>query len=72
MSVNSPAKFWLVWCPTGTHSPVVKHMSMHAAMTESKRLAAQHIGREFFVVESIGLAVIRVDWAETNEMEIPF
>lgn len=51
-------KFWLVWSPTGTHSPVKRHHSAEAANTEARRLARAHAGQQFIVMEAIeGFAV---------------
>ncbi len=67
------AKFWLVWSPQGDRSPSHRHSTAVAARREAERLASQHPGKSFFVVESVGFArKVDVAWTDTNETEIPF
>lgn len=63
---------WFVWCPT--HSvPSVQHTSLASAEREAKRLAALHAGRQFLVLELVGVAEkIDVAYRRTKHIEIPF
>ncbi|MER1968416.1 hypothetical protein [Castellaniella sp. GW247-6E4] len=63
--------FWMVWCPQGG-TPQHKHTSLDSAVAEAKRLAAQNTGREFVVLQSVGVAK-RVDVEFTQHHNpIPF
>jgi len=43
--------FWLVWSPSGDREPRFKHADSGAAEREAERLADQHPGREFYVLQ---------------------
>jgi hypothetical protein len=49
-------KFWIVWSPQGARPPSFRHATFEAAYGESKRLALQAPGSEFFVLEALGVA----------------
>lgn len=70
----SKERFWIVWCPTGPHSPRNRHQTRREATNEALRLAENHAGQEFFVLEAIGRAQrIDVTWTELDdEVGIPF
>lgn len=48
----SERKFWMV---VGDGKPNVRHSDKAIAENEAKRLARQHVGREFYVVEAISV-----------------
>jgi hypothetical protein len=50
--------FFVVWCPTGPHSPWYRHMSHDSALREAKRMAGEHPGREFFVLQATNRALV--------------
>jgi len=43
-------RFWLVWNPFG-NNPKFRHESEESATTEAKRLAKEHVGQPFYVLE---------------------
>lgn len=49
-------KFWLVWCDDG-RTPVVRHYDAQKAQTEAERLAKEHAGKRFFVLEAQTVSV---------------
>jgi hypothetical protein len=51
--LSKDKRFWMVWNP-GNRAPTVKHKSGPAARKEAERLALQHPGQEFVVLESRG------------------
>ena len=63
--------FWIVWCPQAG-PPTVQHPSRALAEVQGKRLAQQHPGQNFYVLEAMslfrGIEVERV----TLTREIPF
>lgn len=66
------AKFWVVWSPQ-SGPPTVRHASLAMATNEAMRLAQQHPGNEFVVLEAVGVAQkVTVQWTELGEAEIPF
>lgn len=67
--------FWIVWSPQGTKPPRHRHNDKHDATKEAIRLAREHPGSEFFVMEAYGCAVKNdVMWLSTTEPaeDIPF
>lgn len=65
-------KFWVVWSPQ-SGPPIVRHAQKMTATNEAHRLAQQHPGHEFFVLEALGCAQkVIVQWTELTEAEIPF
>lgn len=48
--------FWLVYSPQGG-APHVRHESRAEATREAERLACQHLGREFFVLEPVSKTI---------------
>jgi hypothetical protein len=44
--------FWLVWSPTGDKPPTFRHETEQAATLEAERLARDHRGRLFVVLEA--------------------
>jgi len=63
--------FWMVWCPQG-NPPKAKHYNLDSAVSEAKRLAAQNPGREFVVLQSVGVAKrVDVDFTR-HEHPLPF
>ena len=49
--MKTDPQFWLVWSPSGDHSPRVKHATEATAEAEAGRLADLHPGREFYVMQ---------------------
>jgi hypothetical protein len=72
---SEPAAFWLVWSPTGAKPPHHRHTSESSARTEAARLAREHHGARFYVVEAKCYCecgdVVTVDLVD-SENEIPF
>lgn len=46
------ASFWLVWNPNGSN-PTFKHRTKESAVNEAERLAREHRGQTFVVLESV-------------------
>jgi hypothetical protein len=69
------ATFWLVWSPTGAKPPHYRHTSESSARTEAERLAREHRGARFYVLEAKCFSecgkVVTVDLVD-SENEIPF
>ncbi|QCP50176.1 hypothetical protein FAZ95_13900 [Trinickia violacea] len=59
MSNPTENAFWLVWSPTGARPPKHRHLSERSAIQEAERLAREHPGELFVVLEAI--ASRRVD-----------
>lgn len=74
MNTENKQTFWLVWSPTGLRSPSFRHGSEESATAEAERLARQHTGRLFVVLEA--KSARRVDdmvrTTFVDESEIPF
>lgn len=51
--MSEAAMFWLVWNPA-RGMPTLRHESKTSARTEAERLALQHAGETFIVLESVG------------------
>lgn len=68
--------FWLVWCPTGPHSPRVRIDSEDEATRAAENLARSNPGKEFFVLRAVSRSVKRdVDTerlGDESDREIPF
>lgn len=62
--------FWLVWSPEG-HNPQHRHDTDTLAKAEAERLAKEHPGKEFFVLEALG-SVKKTDVVWTMASELPF
>lgn len=71
MSKKITETLYLVWNPN-TGYPKFRHSSRESAIQEAKRLAGNHPGQPFYVLEAIGCAVMQepVQWLEAEE--IPF
>ena len=70
---NQTQKFWVVWCRGGS-PPTVPHPTVVAAEREAERLARDHRGQTFVVLEALR-SVTRTDvtWAEASEdYNLPF
>ncbi|MBU9317246.1 hypothetical protein L0Z13_11755 [Burkholderia multivorans] len=65
--------FFIIWCPTGPHSPKHRHRSRNAAVIEAERLARVHPGNEFYVMQADTMRTVndmkRVDF---EAPDIPF
>lgn len=63
--------FWIVWREYGG-VPVYQHGTEGLAKAEASRLAAQHKGVKFYVLQSVGHAIVTypVQWVEHDV--IPF
>jgi hypothetical protein len=59
MNTQTESAFWLVWSPSGSTPPKHRHLTEQQAVHEAERLAKEHPGQLFVVVESI--AARRVD-----------
>lgn len=76
MSTQTEKAFWLVWSPTGVRPPKYRHLTEQSAITEAERLAREHRGQLFVVLEAV--AARRVDdmqrtmFAGGPRDEIPF
>lgn len=47
--------FYMIWSPQGVTPPRTRFASQKAAEMASRKLAAANPGREFFVMEAIGV-----------------
>lgn len=69
-------KFWLVWNETMGGRSTVKHSSCASAEREAERLARNHRGSTFAVMEVIGIVVVSdVRWERdpnAYDMSVPF
>lgn len=77
-NAKSKDQFFLVWSPE-LGSPACRHSSFASAKTEAKRMAAQNRGERFYVLNTIGNALVSNDsWTLSNEgfyecdEELPF
>lgn len=64
-----PTKFWLVWSPSGPTPPKYRHASEWSAEDEAKRLAAEHVGKEFYVLEVVGRAAVEATYMPIAEVD---
>lgn len=73
--MGKTAKFWMV---LGSGEPVYRHRTKTSAQEEAERLAREHPGSEFVVLESLGTAMRKdVHWEKHenwsgNEVNVPF
>ena len=51
-----PKKYWMVHC-LQNDSPVARHASYDSAYREALRLSGMNPGRQFVVLEAVGVAV---------------
>lgn len=68
--------FWLVWSPEGCGPPRHQHANRASAEAEAERLAGEHPGQTFYVVDpsyrvTIG-GTARTRYAAGAEDEVPF
>jgi hypothetical protein len=76
VNTQTEKAFWLVWSPTGARPPKYRHASEQSAVAEAERLAREHAGQLFVVLEAI--AARRVDDMQRTAFtcgtrdEIPF
>lgn len=63
-------KFWLVWC-VDAGMPRCQHFSHESACFEAERLARQHPGKRFEVMERVA-SVIKQDVVWEGEIPMPF
>ena len=47
-----PETFYIIWNPDGPHAPRERHSSPLIAEGEAKRLAVEHPGQTFFVMQA--------------------
>lgn len=61
--------FWMVLADNSQHTRV-RHQHEGAAKAEAERLAAQHPGVKFYVLQCIGAAVVEkpVRWMEADSL----
>lgn len=75
MSEQIEAPFWFVWNPAG-RNPQHRHDSRELAITEAERLARNHPGETFIVLQSVCARRVdnmqRIDMRPDLDMEIPF
>lgn len=69
--MNECRKFWMV---LGCGTPTVRHESEPLARREAERLAMQHPGQEFTVMESVATVMkTAVTWRERiDDPYLPF
>lgn len=64
--------YWFVWCPD-SGPPTRRHFSLETAEEEAKRLAAGNPGKQFLVLELVGVAQkVDVSYRRCKQIEIPF
>lgn len=65
-------KFWFVWNPQGC-TPNKQHRTKAEARIEATRLAQEHRGQVFVVLESVGHAVVNnSEWVKHRGPDSPF
>ncbi len=70
--------FWLVWNPHGSTPPRCRHDSIESATLEAERLAREHRGDHFFVLEAKAERfvddMVRVELGDEKDVpnDIPF
>lgn len=71
---TNPSTFWLVWNPEGWSSPKHRHYSLYDAEQEAIRLAQQHPGQEFHVLEVkskfVAGKITKTEFVESDD--VPF
>ncbi|HEY6072859.1 MAG TPA: hypothetical protein VIV15_05565 [Anaerolineales bacterium] len=73
-------KFWLVWNPRGPYGghPTYRHASQAEAEEEGMRLAREHSGQTFFILEAVALIrtstppLERLPLEEIAPQDVPF
>jgi len=74
--MNKFTPFWIIWTPTGSTPPKVRHSIRGEAVSEAERLARLTPGAEFYVLEAYGCCKKSdVQWTLADgqeEEEIPF
>lgn len=74
---RSEAAFYLVWCPDGARPPRYRHASLLSASQEAGRLAREHPGREFVVLQArnsvaMPASIHKTFLADEMDDELPF
>lgn len=76
MSIEKNALFWLVWSPTGHRPPSFKHPTKGEAETEAQRLAREHRGQIFVVLEPKSAwkvdDMVNIVYGDVAANDIPF
>lgn len=71
---TNPSTFWLVWNPEGWSPPKYRHYSLYDAEQEATRLAQQHPGQEFHVLEVkskfVAGKITKTEFVESDD--VPF
>lgn len=68
----APNKFWIVYSPTGSSPPRIRHTSREDALVAAESMARQHPNQEFFVMEAMTLSRSVTVQTVKLETEIPF
>lgn len=55
VAVNAAPNFYIVYSPQGPTPPRMRHTTFHLADQEAQRLARNHVGHEFYVMEPVQL-----------------
>lgn len=75
MSELTARAFWLVWSPSGATPPKHRHETAQGATAEAERLAKEHPGQLFVVLEAVAArrvdSMIRTTYTG-GSTEIPF
>jgi hypothetical protein len=71
--VSDQQTVWLVWNP-GHGAPNFKHYDSASAVREAERLARLHPGEKFYVMVSVGVAVVEQPSVYTafSDYGVPF
>ncbi|WP_144154488.1 hypothetical protein [Paraburkholderia sp. BCC1885] len=76
MNAQTEKAFWLVWSPTGVRPPKYRHATERSAVTEAERLAREHRGQLFVVLEATVARRVddmqRTTFTRDSRDEIPF
>lgn len=69
--MNEP-QFWMVWNPH-RDPPKHRHESPQQAKVEAERLAREHPGNRFYVLQAVGFCSRNeVSWTTLDDADIPF
>lgn len=75
MNRAADVKFWMVWSPTGSTPPRVRHANYAEAVRAAEDMARSHPNQEFYVMQAVSRsAYVTVQTVQLvdDESQIPF